>query len=166
MESSQIVETRMTEEPERDLDVVVGKSVNEHNGKSKKIAVINPAQGMDKVKAWYVSQEGSSNSNGSKNNPYSINKFLDISQDITKKGDIIVLSGEDGDIYLDNKYISLKAYQQIISSYKNGHAMIEVKVDGQLIEEKFIPEVKTAQLTGTPPEVEGMIVFFSDEGFN
>jgi hypothetical protein len=153
---AEIVEARMTEEPERDLDVVVGESVSEESSSVEEVPVENPADGVENVKVWYVTQDGSENPDGSKENPFSIDEFMDYNNDgqaelpsnFTNEGDIIVLSGKDGDIVLDNgeetdpEIIFLNPYQQLISSNKDGHALIENPINGETV--KFTPEVDPA----------------------
>ncbi|MEC9489649.1 MAG: inverse autotransporter beta domain-containing protein [Halanaerobiales bacterium] len=153
---AEIIEARMTEQPERDLDVVVGESVNEESSSVEEVPVENPADGVENVQVWYVTQDGSENPDGSKENPFSIDEFMDYNYDeqaelpsnFTNEGDIIILSGKDDDIVLDNggetgqEIIFLNPYQQLISSNKDGHALIENPINGETV--KFTPEVDPA----------------------
>lgn len=57
----------------------------------------------------------------------------------------------------------MSPYQQIISCYEDGYALVEAEGNGNLIQEKFLLDVPTAKLLGKP-ESNGMIVlsFFGD----
>jgi len=145
-EEKESLESRMTDQPERDIDVVVGKAESEDatsDTSSDEVAAINPVEGEDKVQVWYVTADG--NGDGSKEDPIGLDKLAEKAG----KGDIIVLSGNDGPINLGNYELSsvtLKPYQQIISSYKEGHAKVEANISGGKEEFKFIPDVPQATI--------------------
>lgn len=162
----EIVESRMTEQPERDLDVIVGESESENSSSKEEVEVNNPADGKDKIQVWYVSGRSDSG-DGTKDFPYSIDEFINEKQGNTiEEGDIIVLSGKNGNIKLeDNTIIELSPYQQIISSYEDGQALVEAEVNGNLIQEKFVPDIPTANLVGEPSS-NGMIVLSMSGGNN
>ena len=151
-EEKDLLESRMTDQPERDIDVVVGKAESEDatsDTSSDEFAAINPVEGEDKVQVWYVTADG--NGDGSKEDPIGLDKRAEKAG----KGDIIVLSGNDGPINLldaeeGDEPITLKSYQQIISSYKEGHAKVEASISGSKEEFKFKPEVPEATLVGAP----------------
>jgi hypothetical protein len=142
MSSEDILEARMTEQPERDLDVVVGESVDEESAPAEEIPVENPADGEDEIQVWYVTQDGEGE------DKISLDKITNTiipgsAEENPKEGDIIVLEGK---LELDAKnYIELASYQQLISSNKDGHALVEDTINGGMV--KFRPEVENAVLT-------------------
>ena len=157
-EEKELLESRMTDQPERDIDVVVGKAESEDatsDTSSDEVAAINPVEGEDKVQVWYVTADG--NGDGSKEDPIGLDKLAEKAG----KGDIIVLSGDDGPINLldlenvdgdvdGDVPVTLDPYQQIISSYKEGHAKVEANISGSKEEFKFKPDVPQATLEGEP----------------
>lgn len=152
-----IIEARMTEQPERDLDVVVGKSVSENAAAGQEIIIKNPAL-EESLKVWYVTENGNYDALGTKDDPVNLARIIDAEKG-AKEGEIIVLSGRDGDIYLDFENINnvsvaeepiyriiLKDYQKLIS--KRGYALVEAEVEGELKEFQFKPDVEQATLVG------------------
>ena len=157
-EEKELLESRMTDQPERDIDVVVGKAESEDatsDTSSDEVAAINPAKEEERVQVWYVTADG--NGDGSKEDPIGLDKLAEKAG----KGDIIVLSGDDGPINLldlenvdgdvdGDVPVTLDPYQQIISSYKEGHAKVEANISGSKEEFKFKPDVPQATLEGEP----------------
>lgn len=150
---AEILEARMTEQPERDLDVVVGKSVSETENFGQEIMVENPVSG-ENLKVWYVTEDGKFDASGTKDDPVNLARIKDI-----EEGEIIVLSGKDGEINLDLQNIKeriktsaterfygieLKDSQQLIS--KRGYALVEANGE----EYEYKPDVEQATLVGAP----------------
>ncbi|ADQ14015.1 inverse autotransporter beta-barrel domain-containing protein [Halanaerobium hydrogeniformans] len=149
-----ILEARMTEQPERDLDIVVGKAVVENGMAGEVIVVENPVLKGESIRVWYVTGDGEYFASGSKDDPIRIER-IEYTGDAPKEGDIIVLSGASGDILLnsgnittlgipDLDFIELKDYQQLIS--KRGYAVVKTEVSGELKEFEFRPNVEQATL--------------------
>lgn len=139
---AEIVESRMTEQPGRDLDVIVGKSVDENPG--REILIENPAEGVEEIKVWYVTQAGENEQSGKKDSSISLETLL--TKNNIRKGDIIVLEGKInlGGSY---SYIELTPHQQLISGLNNGHAIVRNPVgEGTL---QFKPEVEAATLSNS-----------------
>jgi len=150
---SEILEARMIEQPERDLDVVVGKSVSENVASGEEVIIQNPVL-EESLKVWYVTENGDYGGEGSKNDPINIHSLIDGVTDI-KPGDLIILCGRDGDILLDSNELTLEDSQQIIS--KRGYALVEADIKGELKEYIFKPDVEQATLVGAPSSGRGMI---------
>jgi hypothetical protein len=161
---SEIVEARMTEQPQRDLDIVIGESVSENAAAGEVIPIKNISDEEDSVKVWYVTQNGSDKMLGTKADPLSLNYisglYIGTSNDINtskkiipRNGDIIVLVG---DIELaENEYINLNPNQQLVSSYNGtGAALVDNPLSSGKL--KFYPEVKTAVLKGNT-DGEGLV---------
>ena len=148
-----IIEARMTEQPERDLDVVVGKSVSENAAAGQEIIIKNPVL-EESLKVWYVTKNGNYTGEGSKNDPININSILDSIIE-PKPGDIIILSGKDGDISLSTRELALEDSQQLIS--KRGYAVVKAEVGEEYKLFKFKPDVEQATLIGEASGGRGMI---------
>jgi hypothetical protein len=162
---SEIIEARMTEQPQRDLDIIIGESVSENAAAGEVIPIENLYDEEDSVKVWYVTQNGSDKMLGTKADPLSleyINSSYSIkSNDINtsngispRNGDIIVLVGNID--LAENQYLYLNPNQQLVSSYNGSGAAV---VDNPLNDEKlkFYPDVETAVLTGNV-EGEGLVM--------
>lgn len=164
LSKAEILEARMTEQPERDLDIVVGKSVSENEAAGETVKIENPVLTDENIKVWYVTEKGSYDGQGTKDDPVNIARIEAVGTG-AKAGDIIILSGRDGDILLDFEdtsgitpsdenpiyRINLKESQQLIS--KRGYAL--VKTEGR--EFKYKAEVEQATLVGSP-RANGMII--------
>ena len=122
---SEVVETRMTEQPERDLDVVIGEAEVKNARSGEKITVENPASSGN-IKVWYVKQGGEEGGDGSKESPKRIADVFTGDNNILNEGDIIVLKGKytAESPFTSAVPLTFKENQQFISNNNDGGGAI------------------------------------------
>jgi len=136
--SSQIIEARMTEQPERDLDIVVAESDDPDLKEAKNL------DGSSLGDVIYVSAEGTGDG-GSKSNPTNIVELNTLSGE----GDIIIFMGDDGviDPSMSEEFTNytLKNGQKLLSA--SGKLMLSSeKMDKKTV---FSPDVQQAVLSNS-----------------
>lgn len=157
---SQIVESRMTEQPERDLDIVVGESVSENTlvSEEEELAAYD-SSGNELGRVWYVTALDNENTEGTEENPididYLINNVLNnkvepqnvsISREpVIESNDVIVFIGGDNKFDLRTQSLDLKYGQKLLST---GHGELDVQSDNGTIETIFRPEGERANIIG------------------
>ena len=135
---SQIVESRMTEQPERDLDVVVAESEDPDIKEAKNI------DGSSLGNVLYVSADGTGDGS-SKSKPTNIIELNTLSGE----GDVIIFMGDDGIIYPSGS----KEYSNY--ELKNGQKLLSASGELVLASENmdkqtvFSPDVKQAILSNS-----------------
>jgi hypothetical protein len=136
--SSQIIEARMTEQPERDLDVVVAESNDPELTEAKNL------DGSSLGNVIFVSADGSGDGS-SKSNPTNI---IDLNT-LSGEGDVIIFMGDDGIIYpsssVDYSDYALKNGQKLLSA-AGELILASENMDKQTV---FSPDVKQAVLSNS-----------------
>ncbi|MGM0603089.1 MAG: GLUG motif-containing protein, partial [Bacillota bacterium] len=164
-----ILETRMTEQPERDLDIVVGEAVSNEASKNKEAEVeAYDSEGNKLGKIWYVTSEDNDNTEGTESEPVDIdylviNNILTVNEGVSIKGgpilevpseesnDIIVFMGGNNDFNLDTQKLSLKYGQKLLST---GYGELAVRSQDGSINTFFKPDGKRAKITGRETLIE------------
>jgi len=141
------LETRMTETPRRDIDVIVGNTIPE-NKVIEKVKVKDNEDPENEVNIWYVTASG--NGTGEKSDPTNL-AALKVNTELSKN-DIIVLLGNDGVIEAD--YFNLAPGQKLLSP--GGYAIIKVPEYPDR-EAEFKPEGIRATVSGSEIAFEGEI---------
>lgn len=132
---AEIVEARMTEQPERDLDVVVGE-VEYEKGEGEK--AYDPVTGEKLGDLVYVSADGNEDAEGTKEDPMNI---AGLAADSSEYQVIIPM----GEIEL-SKTAELESGQKVVSS--NGHIVVSKDAGGSRTVD-FSPDVEQAEVIGS-----------------
>lgn len=135
-----ILESRMTEAPQRDLNVVVAKSDPRKSDKNgEKVTPIDPITGKEVKNIYYVTKTGSGD--GTKADPTNIEAV----KEIAVENDLIVLLGSEGEI--QNDVFEMQAGQKLLSP--GGKLKLSVDPAGNR-STYFTPQGEKATLTGNP----------------
>jgi hypothetical protein len=162
--SEEILEARMTEQPKRDLDIVVGESDALQSDNEEDDYALDYSGGVELGTVWYVTADGDGVQDGSRENPLSIteiseNYYYDAAKRVDKKlpgeNDVIILLGDDGVMELGK--INLMSGQKLLSP--GGYITVAADAQGSR-KTQFRPEGKRAELnfdlvvTGSIDEIE------------
>jgi len=160
--SPEILEARMTEKPERDLDIVVGESVSKNSliSEEEELTAYD-SLGNELGRVWYVTAVDNDNTEGTKDKPididYLINEVLnevhitDISMTLRpsletqESNDVIVLLGGENDFDLGSYYLDLKYGQKLLST---GYGELDVQSDNGTIQTTFKEDGERANIIG------------------
>ncbi len=162
--SQDVFESRMIEQPERDLDIVVGESVSQRalTSEEKELTAYD-SKGKELGRVWYVTTQDNDNTEGTKDKPIDIDYLINnviidneveinsvqrvpiIEEPVGEANDVIVFMGGDNEFDLGTKRLDLKYGQKILST---GYGKLAVTSKQGEIETMFTPEGKRAKLTG------------------
>lgn len=136
MTKAEALETRMTEKPVRDLDIVVSETEEER----EETAAYDSQTGKKVGKVHYFAADG--NSDGTKDDPYDIEKL----NEKTKKNDMIILTGDikASDVSSADS-VKLKEGQKIISPKTGVLAVSDSKGNMNI---DYTPEGEQASIDG------------------
>jgi hypothetical protein len=146
--SEEILEARMTEQPKRDLDIVVGESDALQSDNDEEDLALDYSGGVELGTVWYVTAEG--DGDGSREDPISIDALrlrdagvLGIAEPVPGENDVIILLGDDGPI---SAYpIELLNGQKLLSP--GGYITVAADAEGSR-KTLFRPEGQRAELNG------------------
>ncbi|ADQ13933.1 inverse autotransporter beta domain-containing protein [Halanaerobium hydrogeniformans] len=147
--SEDILEARMTELPERDLDIIVGESDALQSNNDEENTAFDFSGGVRLGTVWYVTADGDSEGDGSREDPIGIANIsgtqLAVAESSNSPGenDVIILLGDDGSMELNDATINLQSGQKLLSP--GGFLTVAADAEGSR-KTQFRPEGERAKL--------------------
>ncbi|RQD72049.1 MAG: hypothetical protein D5S01_09615 [Halanaerobium sp. MSAO_Bac5] len=150
--SEEILEARMTEQPERDLDVIVGESYALRSDDEEQNFAFDFAGGEELGTVWYVTADGDGDGDGSREDPIGLgndsserlenDSSKESNNDLPEENDVIILLG-DGGTFETSQPLQLQEGQKLLSP--GGFLTVAADAEGSR-KTQFRPEGESAKL--------------------